>query len=321
MLDVRMREHVIVVPHCGLHEVEGIIPRHLAAAGWQLTTTTTLRGDDALAAATRMLVDAPGAQALVAYDLIPAGVDEPVTVVRGITDTPTPWDPLLAGELSKVTGGWAYAVLVDRARLEFGLAAFYAGCTLEAAFAGDDDERFGWSPRGPRLDEALTRDTWARLHTWIARADPHDLRADADGAVACWLAHPPSEPPFALDALASPLLVRAVFPAVTAAQVRTALGAHAPATAPTLVERATTVLQTPYVLAEGELAEPLFVEVARALGGTAVRLELGGGTGAFSWTEVTAEEVRSGHGQGALALATVLGAVAQVLGEPVSAIR
>jgi len=86
-------------------------------------------------------------------------------------------------------------------------------------------------------------------------------------------------------------------------------------------QRAGQGVETPYVLAEGELAEPLFVEVARALGGTAVRLELGGGTGAFSWTEVTAEEVRAGRGQGALALATVLGTVAQVLGEPVSAIR
>lgn len=315
-----MREQLIVVPHCRLDEVEGAIPRHFEAARWRMEAVTTPRGDQAFAAAIR-LAEARGADALVAYDMIPGGVDEPVTVVRIFTDTPTPWDPLLLRTLSEVTGGWAYGLLADRARLDFGLAAFYAGRTLEAEFDGADDERFGWTPHGPRLDEALTRGTWARLHTWIARADPHDLQAGADGLVRCWLAHPPREPPFDFDCLTSLGLVRTVFTAVTAAQVGAALDAHAPVAARTLVERATTVLQTPYVIVDGELAEPAFVAVARALGGIAIRLELGGGSGAFEWTEVTASDVRTGRGHGALALATVVGAVAQILGEPASAIR
>ena len=106
-----------------------------------------------------------------------------------------------------------------------------------------------------------------------------------------------------------------------AEEVRAALAPHAPAAAPVLVERAATVLQTPYVIADGILAEPAFIAVARALGGAALRLELGGSKGAFTWIEVIAGSVREGRGQGVLALATTLGAVAQSLGEPVSAIR
>lgn len=316
-----MRENLCVVPHCCLDEVAHAVPRYLESARWQLGKVTHLRGNDAIAAVTRELLDLPGAHAFVAHDVLPADGYEPMTVLRIVTNTPTPLDPLLPRALSEATGGWACGMLADRMRLEFGVVVFYAGHTLEAELDGVDDERYGWHPRGPRLDEERTRETWARLLLWIARAHANELSADADRAVRCWFARPPSEPPFDLDALVSPLQVRAVFADVTADHVRAALAAHAPMATPVIVERATTVLQTPYVIADGVVAEPAFVEVARALGGASVRLELGAGSGAFTWTEVIAGSVRGGRGQGALALATTLGAVAQPLGEPVSVLR
>lgn len=315
-----MRENLSIVPHCRLDEVEDGVARHLAASGWQRLAMTQHGGPDALTAAIKSLDDAPGARMIIAYDHFPAGVDAPITVLRGFADDRSPWDPVLLRTLSDITGGWAYGMLADRGRLEFAHAAFYAGHTLEAEFAGADDERFGWAPPAAGQNEASTRATWGRLHTWIARTDPHDLFVVGDGPVACWTGAPPEAPPFELDALVTPRLVRAVFPATTATQLRAALAMRSGA-ALNIVERATTLMQTPYVLADGWLPHDDFVAVARALGGLAVRLELGGSTGAFDWVQVAAAEVSEGRGHGALPLAAVLGAVAHTLGEPVSAIR
>lgn len=100
-----MRETLCVVPHCPLDEVAEGIPRYLASACWQLEPITHYRGVDAIATVSRKLVDLPGAQAFVAYDVLPSGGYEPMTVVRIVTDAPTPWDPLLLRALSAATGG------------------------------------------------------------------------------------------------------------------------------------------------------------------------------------------------------------------------
>lgn len=305
-----MRDLITVFPHIGLTEFGGILEGYFAKYGWQLLTSTEHHKDQVFPSVGSMLSEHPGARAFVGYDVIPANGYEPTTVLYQFDPVPVAWDPLIIRALSEATRGWAYGILSDRQRLEFALGVFYAGGTLEAARTGDP------------LNEHSTRAALVRYHQWIARGDEQELHWQVSANVRSWLALPPVASLEELDGLHAGPVVRSVFVHTTDEQVRSALSTLVPSVQVNISERASAVLQTPFTVVDGPLSQEQFTTVAKRLGCAAAWVDVLSLNGTFFWSEATADgKVRSGKSKGALQLATVLGAMAQYLDEPVSAIR
>lgn len=317
-----MREQVSIFPNCGLNEFSGLLEQYFSAQRWRVLSTTNHRSGELFPTLTHLLEAHPGSRAFVCNDPIPTNAFDPATLMHEFSSAPTAWDPLLIRALSQAAGGWTYSMLSDRHQVEFALAAFYAGRTLEAELHRHGRDQLGWCATDRALDEASTRSEFIRFHHWIARGHQQDLRWAEDAELRCWIALPPVDAIEDIDGLHAERLVRSIFVNTTSDQVRSALSSFASTEPESLHERASTIMQTPFVVVDGPLSEEGFTAMAKNLGCAAVHVEVLSGSGTFFWTEAATDgTMRSGKGHGALALATVLGAIAQLLDEPASAIR
>lgn len=322
-----MRHLISAYPDVGLPEFEPALEAALQAQGLQVLERLDHPHGQVFPALSAVLARHPRARTFTCFDVIPAGAATPTTVMHQYGATQGRWDAPLVRALSQAAGGWALGLLSDRAREEYALGVFYAGCCVEAALWQGGQESLSCGVLAARLDEARTMQGFIGLYAAIAGGQEPDLRWTDAVTVRTWLVEGPVAPAQDLrlepGVLRGGRLRRAVFGRVGVAQVEAVLSqAVAVPEGLRMLERATAVMQTPLVLLDGEFDDAWFTALAWQLNAPAAAVDLGAGEGGFTWCEVGVDRrVRAGVGQGAEALAAVWGGVAAGMGEVGAVVR
>lgn len=295
---------IAVVPSAEPDDVGALLEAALGARGDTILARVAHGAAAVHPAFARALAEHPGAGA---FTLFAAALGNPCAPTTVIHQVDAAWDPSLFAALSRATGGWVLAMYLDRPALGFELVAFHAGCVVERT--------------QPRDDAA----TWRQLAAWFEVVDDGaeaDLRdADASGTARSLIV---AGGPVRLAAVTTtPALRRGVLGGRDRAQVEAAaaaLGGVPPGVVVT--ERHTPTAASPYVVVDGDLGYPWFLQLARALAcaGAAVRLvgDAYDGTHVF-WAPYDTASPRSGGG--VTGLAAILGDVTRALGEPPSIVQ
>lgn len=322
-----MRHLISAFPDVDLMEFEPGLEGALQAQGLRVLERLEHPDGQVFPALSAVLARHPAARTFTCFDVLPARGATPTTVMHQYGATQGQWDAPLVRRLSQAVGGWAFSMLSDRAREEYALGVFYAGCCVEAALWQGGQESLSCGVLAPRLDETQTLQRFSRHYAAIGGGQESDLRWTGGVTVRTWLVEGPVTPAQDLrlepGALLGGRLRRAVFGRVGVAQVEAVLArAVVVPEGLRMLERATSVMQTPLVLLDGEFDDAWFTALAWQLNTQAVAVELGAGESGFTWCEVgTDRSVRAGAGQGAEALAQVWGGVAAGMGEVGAVVR
>lgn len=322
-----MRHLISAYPDVALAEFEPCLEAALRAQELQVLQRLDHPDGHVFPALSAVLARHPAARTFTCFDVMPAHAATPTTVMHQYGATQGQWDAPLVRSLSQAVGGWAFGMLSDRAREEYALGVFYAGCCIEAELWQGGQESLSCGVLAPRLDEAQTLQRFSGLYAAIGGGQESDLRWTDGVAVRTWLVEGPVTPVHDLRleprSLRGGRLRRAVFGRVGVAQVEAVLAqAVAVPAGLRMLERATAVMQTPLVLLDGEIDDAWFTALAWQLNAPAAAVDLGAGEGGFTWCEVGVDRsVRAGVGQGAEALASVWGGVAEAMGEVGAVVR